>query len=257
MAQQNPSVTNADVSRPLVAQIGDLGDAYWNWVHDGISPVQAGKANAALVEAGDPVARRWPRSVRLFDNRILETLSHIPWWLIPLVWVPIVAALIVGSVAGRDVGIGIALAWAVGGVLIWTLVEYLLHRFVFHYSPRSTFGHRLHFMAHGVHHLDPWDPTRLVFPPLGGVIVAGFVFGLFCIPLPLGIAMATMSGFLVGYLAYDMTHYYTHHARPRSRWGKYLRAWHMAHHHKYQQQMYGVSQPLWDYVFRTGRPASR
>jgi 4-hydroxysphinganine ceramide fatty acyl 2-hydroxylase len=63
-----------------------------------------------------------------------------------------------------------------------------------------------------------------------------------------------MAGLLTGYIVYDMTHYYTHHARPKTRWGKWLKAWHLAHHHKYWTRMYGVSSPIWDLVFRTGRP---
>jgi hypothetical protein len=49
-----------------------------------------------------------------------------------------------------------------------------------------------------------------------------------------------------------MIHYYTHHGRPRSRWGKYLRAYHLSHHHRHQHRLFGVSQPLWDLIFRTG-----
>ena len=69
--------------------------------------------------------------------------------------------------------------------------------------------------------------------------------------------MASMAGLLAGYVTYDMTHYYTHHAKPKSRWGKFLKAYHLAHHHKHWMAMYGVSQPLWDIVFRTGRPKNR
>ena len=246
----------ADLSRPLLPQIGALGGEYWGWVHESISPAQAEKANTKLVEEGDLVARRWPRSLRVFENTLTERLSHIPWWLIPLVWVPIVVMLFVGAVRGTAVSPTTALLWASGGLFSWTLAEYLLHRFAFHYSPRTSLGHRLHFMAHGIHHLDPWDPTRLVFPPLAGVILAAAIFGLISLVLPLGPALAWMSGFLVGYIAYDLTHYYTHHGRPRSRWGKFLRAYHMSHHYRYQHEMYGVSQPLWDVIFRTGRPVS-
>jgi len=255
MAPKQRSIPT-DLSEPLLAQIGGPGHDYWKWVHDGITLAEAGEANAERIAAGDPVATRWPRSVRIFRSRRLEFLSHIPWWLIPLVWVPIVSALFIGAMAWRGASISTAVGWTIGGFVFWTLSEYLLHRFVFHYRPRSAFGFRLHFMAHGVHHLDPWDPTRLVFPPLGGLVIASGIFGLICLALPLGPAMATMSGFLAGYITYDMTHYYTHHGRPRTRWGKFLRAWHMSHHHRYQHQMYGVSQPFWDFVFRTGRPTS-
>jgi sterol desaturase/sphingolipid hydroxylase (fatty acid hydroxylase superfamily) len=68
--------------------------------------------------------------------------------------------------------------------------------------------------------------------------------------------MATMAGLLTGYIAYDMTHYYTHHGKPRSRVGKYLKRYHLAHHHKEPDRLFGVSNPLWDVVFRTGMPKS-
>ena len=67
-------------------------------------------------------------------------------------------------------------------------------------------------------------------------------------------AMATMSGLLVGYIIYDMVHYYTHHAKPKSRIGKYLKRYHLAHHHKEPDLLFGVRNPLWDIVFRTGFP---
>ena len=44
------------------------------------------------------------------------------------------------------------------------------------------------------------------------------------------------------------------YARPRTRLGKFLKAYHLAHHHKHWTAMFGVSNPLWDVVFRTGRP---
>ena len=81
---------SADLSRPLVGQVADLGAAYWDWVHASISPVQAEQANAERLATGDPVASRWPRSLRMFEQPLLERLSHVPWWLVPLVWVPIV-----------------------------------------------------------------------------------------------------------------------------------------------------------------------
>ena len=135
------------------------------------------------------------------------------------------------------------------GVFVWTLTEYVLHRFVFHLIPKSGWGRKLHFVLHGVHHLDPWDRTRLVFPPVGGILIMGAIFGLWTLVLPVASVVAGFVGFVIGYITYDMTHYYTHHGRPKSRWGKFLKTWHLAHHHKAWEAMYGVSSPLWDYVF--------
>lgn len=248
------SVGQVDLAQPLLAQVGALGDAYDAWVHKSISPRGAEQANAPLVEAGDGVASRWPTSLRLFRRPWLEALSHISWWMIPLIWLPVVAVLVYAAVSWAGLTVGLAAAWFVTGFALWTLAEYLLHRFVFHWKPRTSFGRKLHFLAHGIHHLDPWDPTRLVFPPLAGFALALVIFGLLIVPLTLAQALATMSGLLLGYVVYDLTHYYTHHARPKARWGKYVKAWHLAHHHKWPERLYGVSSPAWDLVFRTGRP---
>ncbi len=243
-----------DLARPLLAQVGAQALDYETWVHKSISPRSARQANGPLIEAGDRVATRWPDSLRLFRAAPLEALSHVAWWVVPLIWVPVIVALFVAS------HVAAGLAWldatwaACAGVALWTLTEYALHRFVFHYQPRGAFGRKLHFLGHGIHHLDPWDPTRLVFPPVPAFLVAGALFGLLRLALPLPTALATMSGLLVGYVIYDLTHYATHHVRPRTRWGKFLKAWHLAHHHKWPRRLYGVSSPLWDLILRTGRP---
>ena len=228
------SESPVDLSRPLLPQVAALGDRYDAWVHRSIRP---------------------QRSLRIFRSDFLEAFSHIPWWLVLGIWAPVAIALWAGAVWGLGLSVGHALLLALAGAFGWTLFEYLLHRFVFHHKPRRAWSRQLHFLAHGIHHLDPWDPTRLVFPPLPGALLAGLVFlGLWAF-LPLAAAMAVMGGFLAGYLTYDMTHYYTHHARPRTRWGKFVKRYHLAHHHQQWDRMFGVSQPLWDVVFRTGPEA--
>jgi dihydroceramide fatty acyl 2-hydroxylase len=229
-----------DLAAPLLPQVAALGADYDAWVHRSVRPQRTADGR--------------PGSLRIFRSDRLEAMSHIPWWLVLVVWVPVIVGLFVAASAlGLDAP-DLA-GWAVAGLAFWTLVEYALHRFVFHWRPRTALGRRVHFLAHGIHHLDPWDPTRLVFPPVAGVIVASMIFSLIWLVLPLAAALATMAGLLCGYLVYDMTHYYTHHGRPRGRWGKFLKQYHLAHHHKHHERMFGVSQPLWDMVFRTGRPS--
>jgi dihydroceramide fatty acyl 2-hydroxylase len=222
-----------DLRAALLPQVGALGEAYESWVHSPIRP---------------------EGSLRIFRSDGLERFTHIPWWLVLVVWVPVVATLHALARGWQGLAGGEALAYAALGLFLWTLAEYLLHRFVFHHRFRSGLGRQFHFLAHGIHHLDPWDRTRLVFPPLAGMVVAAVLFVPIWAALPLGAALATMSGLLLGYIVYDMTHYYTHHGKPTTRWGKFLKAYHLSHHHKHADRMWGVSQPLWDVVFRTGRP---
>ena len=58
-------------------------------------------------------------------------------------------------------------------------------------------------------------------------------------------------GTAAGYIAYDWTHYYTHHGTPRGGIGKWLKRYHMLHHHDSPNHRYGITTPLWDFVFGT------
>ena len=101
--------------------------------------------------------------------------------------------------ARRSSGSGaIALAWVAAGYVFWTLLEYWLHRVVFHFEPADGLGARLHWIIHGVHHDHPNDPMRLVMPPSVSVPLALMFYG--ALPLVLGSdrAMAFGAGFLAG-----------------------------------------------------------
>ena len=193
-------------------------------------------------------------SPRLFRNPVLDWLSRVHHFVPLLVYIPLLAALLVWP-RERMPGARLIAALA-GGYLLWTLVEYLGHRLLFHYRPRSPAGRRIHFLIHGVHHDHPSDPLRLVMPPLMSlpiIAVAGAV--LWCV-LGFSLSMPALAGFVVGYLAYDMLHFHMHHAQPRSALGRLLRYRHMYHHFRDDSCWFGVSAPWWDAVFGT-RPAGR
>jgi sterol desaturase/sphingolipid hydroxylase (fatty acid hydroxylase superfamily) len=135
------------------------------------------------------------------------------------------------------------------GWLMWTLTQYFLHRVVFHYIGPRPWQRRFHFVAHGVHHDFPQDAGRLLMP-LGVSIPLGLFFFLVAdLLLERTTALAVLIGFGVGYLLYDGIHYATHHLKARTRVGKYLKKFHMVHHHAGVEGLWGVSQPIWDFVF--------
>ena len=93
-------------------------------------------------------------------------------------------------------------------------------------------------------------------PPVVSVPMAALFYGLFY--LIVGVLLKgpqwvgpLFAGFLAGYLAYDMIHYATHHFPMRSGYLKFIKRYHMEHHFKAPNALYGVSSPAWDYVFRT------
>lgn len=195
----------------------------------------------------DPEALR--ASPRLFDNPALDKLSRVHWSTPLFLYAPFVAFLAFMSLKAFDAPI--ALAATALGYLIWTLIEYFGHRFLFHYEFPGKIGARIHFLIHGVHHVHPNDPLRLVMPAplsvpimLTAFLVLGSVFG-----LPLGYPV--LMGFVLGYLSYDMVHYYVHHGDPKTRLALALRRSHMLHHFRDPTRGFGVSAPWWDYVFGT------
>lgn len=159
--------------------------------------------------------------------------------------------------------IGIATAFLLGA-LGWTVVEYLLHRFVGH-GPRrpapSSVWARLTprgFLGafndeHLRHHADAryFAPTsQKVAASLVTVIVFGAV-GTLLIGPSLGPAFAV--GFSLTYAAYEVLHRRIHTHRPRGRYGRWVRRHHLFHHFKTPRLNHGVTSPLWDKVAGTER----
>lgn len=235
-----------DYTRPVFDQIAALGDRYWEWSHIHLSRQFRGDLAAARPDVP------WPASFPIFANAWLEAQTHIRWQHVLMLWGSVVVVLAVGGGLLSDQGPLVSTGWWLAGFLIWTLVEYVLHRVVFHAPARTPLQIKFHFLAHGIHHKDPWDKTRLVFPILGAIGIAFLIFLVFSLLLPIGPALLAMSGLLVGYLAYDMGHFAWHHGRGDAAWFRYLKRYHLAHHYQDMDSRFGVSQPLWDWVFRSG-----
>ncbi len=121
----------------MIFQVHKFGNHYMKWVH---SPVNM--------------------QMRLFNSEFLEFFSKTSWYIVPLFWLPVIFILICHSLDNLEniafensTHILLVLLLLVG-VFIWTLVEYVLHRFLFHFIPPgdSAFWITLHFFLHGQHH---------------------------------------------------------------------------------------------------------
>jgi dihydroceramide fatty acyl 2-hydroxylase len=204
-----------------------------------------GQSRADVLRASPPV----------FKSKTLDRLTRVHPAVPPMIFVPAIAVLVfagTGDLAWGDVWIGIAC-----GYVFWTLCEYWGHRAVFHFEPENGFGARIHWMIHGVHHDHPNDPLRLVLPPAFSIPLGAAFWGLFVGVLGMEKGCAVCAGFFTGYLLYDMVHFALHHARPKSRAGRWLRELHMRHHFEDDERGFGVSVPYWDMVFGTYRQRRR
>ena len=191
----------------------------------------------------------------MFDSDLLDRLSRVHPIVPPLIFLPAVGVLF--ALGAQQVNTGETVGLVAAGWLFWTLMEYWIHRIVFHFEPESGPGARLHWIIHGVHHDHPNDPLRLVMPPSVSVPLAAAFYGLFVLVMGSAAGNVFAAGFLLGYLVYDMTHYYLHHFTPKSRFGKMMRELHMRHHFQDDTRGYGISAPFWDHVFRTVPVRSR
>lgn len=103
-----------DLSKPLLAQLWNGGfakDFYLEQVHR---------------------PRHYPgeTSAPLFGN-FLEPLSLTPWWVVPFAWLPIVVSGTYLADQGLPSSTRTAEFWLIG-YLLWPLIEYGMHRWVFH-----------------------------------------------------------------------------------------------------------------------------
>jgi len=207
-------------------------------------------------------------SVRMFRSDLLERTTYVHPWIPHLIYVPVVIALL--WLSPLSLG-GSALYFAIG-LLIWTFIEYLLHRFAFHAPDEvmrethqisagleldqavipelPTFRHVVYFIFHGVHHEYPSDSLRLVMPPIASLPMGLVAWVIFSVIFG-GNMIPAFAGSLVGYLVYDTTHFVLHHRSVPTAFGKLIKKAHMRHHFLDPDEDYGVSSPLWDIIFRT------
>lgn len=189
------------------------------------------------------------KRVRLYENSFFEWLSRVHP-IVPIsLWGPVALGLIYW---GHRAGVSVAATAAItaSGLLAWTLCEYVLHRWIFHWEPKGERLRRFYYPMHRLHH-DVQESDRLVTPPLMAVPIWLVFLGLFYFLLGKPWLFPFTGGFTIGYLGYDYLHYMTHFGNPRSRLGRGLRQRHLQHHFGREDVWFGVSSQIWDVVFGT------
>ncbi|KAI0065255.1 fatty acid-2 hydroxylase [Artomyces pyxidatus] len=218
-------------------------------------------------------------SARMFGPSYLEVFTKTSWYVVPIIWLPIATYLGLRSVfqfsgiplpsikvnpslpvqfllsLPNDAFVKTALCFLFGN-LVWTILEYGFHRFLFHvdyYLPDTPLFLTLHFTMHGIHHYLPMDRLRLVMPPVLFFILSFPMTRLAHFLFPPAVANGTISGAFAFYVLYDMMHYAMHHTKLPA----YLREqkkYHLAHHYKNFDLGFGVTSKIWDVVFNTVLP---
>ncbi|WP_159473972.1 sterol desaturase family protein [Dyadobacter sp. 3J3] len=190
-------------------------------------------------------------SVRMFKSDILESVSKVHFSVPLFIFIPVILYFAWKAIRQQELSTIEFAGYYLSGLLVWSLTEYVLHRFIFHLEPKkgNKIQERIHFIFHGVHHDYPSDAHRLVMPPSVSIPLAATFYYLFSLILRSGPLAAFFSAFMTGYLFYDMTHYALHHANFKNKFWKKLKKHHMLHHYDDASKGYGVSSPLWDKIF--------
>ena len=142
-------------------------------------------------------------------------------------------------------------AWvlaAVAGAAAWTLIEYLLHRFVLHRMPPFEAMHDVHHQA----------PRAFVGTPtwLSLGVIALVIFLPAWASSSLNVASGLAAGVMAGFFWYGVVHHTIHYRRPRLLAARMVLTIHrhFEHHYSPEPGNYGVTFQFWDRMFGTALP---
>lgn len=189
-------------------------------------------------------------SVPLFKNPILEKLTHTHIAAPLSIFTIIAGVLFYYGVVEKGFEVPFMIVLFVLGFLVFTLVEYLMHRYLYHIEPTSERRKKMAYTMHGVHHDYPKDKKRLAMPPILSLIISTFFFILYRAVMG-NYVFGFLSGFLMGYTAYLTIHYAIHVFKMPKNFLKIIWEHHLTHHYRESNRAFGVSSPLWDYIFGT------
>jgi sterol desaturase/sphingolipid hydroxylase (fatty acid hydroxylase superfamily) len=173
------------------------------------------------------------------------------FWIFPLIALALLG--ITSSIRPRwETGIFVLCFGA--GVFIWTVLEYVLHRFVFHVQVPLTNPtlREVINVSHLAHHASPRDRNKVLVQVPFALIVSALIYGLIWAILGNAfVATIVMSGIWTGFLYYEAVHYRVHFSLAQSGLIARQRRRHFYHHFTNNRRCFGVTSPLWDYVFGT------
>ena len=194
--------------------------------------------------------RHQPGAGRIFKNPVLEALTktHIA---IPLAMFWSVGVITLWySMAKLGIHWTTALVFFLGGIVLFTFVEYAMHRYLYHIPAETEKRKRFQYVIHGVHHDHPRDKTRLAMPPLLSAFLAVLFISLFRLTIGEN-GYAFGGGFLFGYSSYLLAHYAIHMYKQPKNFLGIIWKHHNLHHFVGDDGAFGVSTPFWDYIFGT------
>jgi len=185
-----------------------------------------------------------------FKNPIMDKFTRTNSFVaIGLFYSVPILLMIYGKLNTSITNLEIAFTFA-GGVFFFTFLEYMLHRYLFHMNTDTERRKKIQYSIHGMHHEYPKDKDRLAMPLVASIPLAIVLFMVFYFVLG-DFVFGFLPGIMVGYSTYLLVHYAVHAYPPPKNFLRELWINHSIHHYRGDHYAYGVSSPLWDYIFGT------
>lgn len=187
----------------------------------------------------------------MFENKLLNRLTQTHIATPIIIFLVYATGLLIYTVLRTDVTPPAIIGLFLAGTLVFTFMEYAVHRWVYHPPHDASDKYKeATYNMHGFHHDYPKDKKRLAMPPVLAVLISTVLLFFFEMVLA-QYAFAYLAGFVVGYAMYLVVHYTVHMYPPPKNALKVLWVNHSIHHYSENEILFGVSQPLWDHVFGT------
>lgn len=188
-------------------------------------------------------------SIRLFENPILERLTKTNALFVIATLVILSLSILLFGIIKINLSILGYIGLFLSGTFVYTLAEYLIHRFIYHMEEYKNPQNWI-FKIHGMHHTTPKDKQRLVLPLPVSIPLAGLFIFIFWLIMGKYVLLF-FPGFLLGYSYYLSLHYFIHTTKPPKNFFRYLWKHHLLHHYKNDAVAFSLTFPLWDLIFGT------
>ncbi len=156
---------------------------------------------------------------------------------------------------GFDLSLLSILKCAFIGIIWWTFLEYMIHRYFFHWASYLKKFNYYIGSFHLYHHRTPKDRrvyTSGVTPAIFWSIVSMAIFPQF-FSMNESYLISLMT--LISYFVYEFAHYYAHVSEAKRGYLKFIQQNHL-HHHLNPSVNFGQTSPLWDIILGTYEPAN-
>lgn len=173
-------------------------------------------------------------------------------WQTRYICLPLIIIITTLTLSHSSLGYGERAMWFVLGLLSWTFLEYVFHRWILHWHPHTDVDRALVERLHIFHHEDPSDESQVCIPVLLGVMGWTMIYLLIlCLGANPSGGLLVICGIFLMMTIYDITHFSAHYMNPTNLYLRILKKHHMLHHFSDHTKRFGVTSPIWDYVFNT------